>query len=177
MLIDDSVEEERETIAEVTIYTDGACTGNPGPGGYGTYLIYGDHTKDLSGGYRRTTNNRMELLAVIEGFKVLKDRCDVTLYSDSKYVVDAINQGWAKRWKSRGWKRGKNENALNPDLWDELLNQLARHDVETKWVKGHAGNEGNERADKLAVAAAHGDDLALDTGYENSTLAPESRLL
>ncbi|MQG58851.1 MAG: ribonuclease HI [SAR202 cluster bacterium] len=164
-------------MAAVTIYTDGACTGNPGPGGYGTYMIFGGHKKDLSGGYRRTTNNRMELMAVIEGLKALKERCEVTLYSDSKYVVDAINLGWAKRWKSRGWKRGMNEKALNPDLWDELLTQLSRHDIETKWVRGHAGNEGNERADRLAVAAAHGEDLAIDTGYEGGALASGNRML
>ncbi len=146
--------------------------GNPGPGGYGALLLNGNRRKEISAGYRLTTNNRMELMAAIEGLRALKERCEVTLYSDSKYVVDAINLSWAKGWKARGWRRGKGEKALNPDLWDDLLKQLDRHDVETRWVRGHAGNAGNERADRLAVAAAHGEDLAVDKGYESESPFP-----
>ena len=151
---------------KVTIYTDGACSGNPGPGGYGSVLQYGDNSKELSGGFRRTTNNRMELLAVIEGLQSLKRPCEVTVFSDSKYIVDAVNKGWARRWQANGWKRNKRERALNPDLWAKLLKLLAAHKVSMQWVKGHAGNPGNERADALAVAASQDDDLAIDEEYE-----------
>ena len=150
----------------VVIYTDGACSGNPGPGGYGAVLQYGDSSKELSGGFRKTTNNRMELLAVIEGLKALKRPCDVTVFSDSKYIVDAVNKGWARRWQVNGWKRNKRERALNPDLWGKLLKLLKTHKVSLQWVKGHAGNPGNERADALAVAASQGENLAIDEGYE-----------
>lgn len=151
---------------KVVIHTDGACSGNPGPGGYGTVLQYGEHRKELSGGFRKTTNNRMELLAVIEGLRALKHPCEVTVFSDSKYIVDAVNKGWAKRWQSDGWRRNKRERALNPDLWATLLNLLETHHVSVRWVKGHAGNPGNERADALAVAASQDDHLAIDEGYE-----------
>ncbi len=157
-------------MKKVTIYTDGACSGNPGPGGYGAILQYRDNyrdnAKELSGGFRKTTNNRMELLAVISGLETLKAPCEVTIFSDSRYIVDAVNKGWARRWKANGWRRNKKEKAVNPDLWERLLNLLKIHDVEFRWVKGHAGNEGNERADALAVAAANSDDLAIDEGYE-----------
>ncbi len=156
----------------VTMYTDGACIGNPGAGGYGVLLLSRGRPKELGGGYRRTTNNRMEMMAVIEGLRALKKRCSVILYSDSQYVVNAVNQGWAKRWKANGWRRNKNERALNPDLWDDLLNQIGRHEVELKWVRGHAGDPGNERADALAVEAAKGRDLAVDTGYEAQRTRP-----
>jgi ribonuclease HI len=149
----------------VTIYTDGACIGNPGAGGYGVVMLQRGRKKELSGGYRKTTNNRMELKAVIEGLRALKKRCRVTLYSDSKYVVDAVNQGWANRWKANGWRRNKKEAALNPDLWDELLEQVDRHQVEFRWVRGHAGDPGNERADALAVKASRDKELAVDRGY------------
>lgn len=151
---------------KVVIHTDGACSGNPGPGGYGTVLQYGEHRKELSGGFRKTTNNRMELLAVIEGLRALKHPCEVTVFSDSKYIVDAVNKGWAKRWQSNGWRRNKRDRALNPDLWATLLNLLETHHVSVRWVKGHAGNPGNERADALAVAASQHDHLAIDEGYE-----------
>lgn len=151
---------------EIIIYTDGACSGNPGPGGYGTVMQYGEHRNEISGGFRRTTNNRMELLAVIEGLRTLNRPCAVTVYSDSKYIVDAVNLGWARRWRANGWKRNKRERALNPDLWARLLELLDKHDVSLRWVKGHAGNPGNERADALAVAASKGDSLAIDEGYE-----------
>ena len=152
--------------SKITIHTDGACSGNPGPGGYGTVMQYGKHRMELSAGFRKTTNNRMELLAVIEGLQALNRPCEVTVFSDSKYIVDAVNKGWARRWQANGWKRNKRERALNPDLWDELLRLLDEHTVSLRWVKGHAGNPGNERADALAVAASKGDSLAIDEGYE-----------
>ena len=157
-------------MKKVTIYTDGACSGNPGPGGYGAVLRYGGRSKELSGGFRRTTNNRMELLAVITGLETLRDPCDVTIYSDSRYIVDAVNKGWARRWKANGWLRNKKDRAVNPDLWDRLLTLLDTHDTEFRWVKGHAGNKGNERADALAVAASNAEDLAVDEGYENPAI-------
>ncbi|MCC5897654.1 MAG: ribonuclease HI [Phormidium sp. BM_Day4_Bin.17] len=154
------------TMKSVTIYTDGACSGNPGPGGYGTVLIYRDFRKELSGGFRRTTNNRMEMMAAIVGLKLLKQACQVTLYSDSKYIVDAMRQGWAKRWKAKGWWRNKKERAKNPDLWEELLQLSDFHQVEFVWVKGHAGNKENECCDRLAVAASKQSDLPADEVFE-----------
>jgi len=135
----------------IEIYTDGACSGNPGPGGYGVILRFGTTTKELSGGESHTTNNRMELMGVIAGLSALKEPCEVMLYSDSKYIVDAVNLGWAKKWKANSWKRGKNEPALNSDLWAKLLDLLEIHSVTFNWVKGHAGHPENERCDKLAV--------------------------
>ncbi len=154
-------------MKKITIYTDGACSGNPGPGGYGAVLRYGGRSKELSGGFRRTTNNRMELLAVIKGLEILKRPCRVTIFSDSRYIVDAVNKGWARRWKANGWRRNKRDKAVNPDLWDRLLALLDTHETEFRWVKGHAGNAGNERADALAVAASNSESLAVDEGYEN----------
>ena len=154
--------------SKITIYTDGACSGNPGPGGYGAVMQYGKHRNELSGGFRKTTNNRMELLAVIEGLQTLNRPCQVTVFSDSKYIVDAVNKGWARRWQASGWKRNKRERALNPDLWAKLLKLLDTHEVTMQWVKGHAGNPGNERADALAVAASQSDNLSIDKGYEAS---------
>ena len=136
----------------VTIYTDGACSGNPGPGGWGAILMYGPHTKELSGGEARTTNNRMELTAVIEALKLLKEPCQVELYSDSKYVIDALEKGWARGWRRRGWVKGDKKPALNPDLWERLLDLCAYHTVTLHWVKGHAENPYNNRCDELAVA-------------------------
>ncbi len=135
----------------VEIFTDGACSGNPGPGGYGVILRYGENVRELSGGEAQTTNNRMELKGVIEGLSALKEPCRVKLYSDSKYIIDAVNQGWAKKWRANGWKRGKNEPALNSDLWAVLLDLIEIHEVEFIWVKGHAGHPENERCDTLAV--------------------------
>ncbi|MGL6281358.1 MAG: ribonuclease HI [Microcoleaceae cyanobacterium] len=155
-------------LPQVNIYTDGACKGNPGPGGYGTLLIYKGHQRELSGGFRKTTNNRMEILAVIEGLKALKFPCAVTVYSDSKYVVDAMEQGWVKRWQKNGWKRNKNEPALNPDLWAEMLNLCSQHQVKFSWVKGHAGHVENEYCDQLAVAASLQYDLPPDVMYEKT---------
>ena len=152
--------------SRVIIHTDGSCLGNPGPGGYGVVLEYGERELELSGGFRRTTNNRMEILAVIVGLEALKGRCAVTVYSDSRYVVDAITKGWAVKWRANGWMRNRRERAVNPDLWERLLAALARHDVELRWVRGHAGNRGNVRADRLAVAAANGKNLPPDEGFE-----------
>ena len=156
----------QNNLPEVTIYTDGACTGNPGPGGYGVILLYKNARKEMSQGYRKTTNNRMELMALIAGLSLLQEKCLVDLYTDSKYVVDSINQGWAERWQAQGWKRTKRERALNPDLWGKLLSLLKQHQVKVNWVKGHAGNPENERADALAVQAIKSKNLLVDTVYE-----------
>ena len=136
---------------QVEIFTDGACSGNPGPGGYGVILRYKGHEKELAGGEASTTNNRMELTAAIVGLESLKEPCCVTLYSDSKYLIDAVTKRWVYKWKANGWMRNKKDPALNPDLWQRLLNQLERHDVSWIWVKGHAGHPENERCDSLAV--------------------------
>ena len=139
-------------MKQVTIYTDGACSGNPGPGGWGAILRYGRFEKELSGGERNTTNNRMELLGAISALEALTEPCRVDLYSDSKYVVDAMSQGWAERWRKNGWKRNRTDPALNPDLWQRLLDLCQTHAVTFHWVKGHAENEYNNRCDALAVA-------------------------
>ena len=139
-------------MKEVTIYTDGACSGNPGPGGWGAVLMYGEHRKEISGGDAHTTNNRMELTAVIEGLKKLKEPCIVELYSDSKYVIDALSKGWAWGWKKKGWVKSDKKPALNPDLWDVLLALVQTHEVHYHWVKGHADNVYNNRCDAMAVA-------------------------
>ena len=136
----------------VTLYTDGACSGNPGPGGWGAILCYGEHELSLSGGEAHTTNNRMELTAVIEGLKKLKEPCIVELYSDSKYVIDALSKGWAWGWKKKGWVKSDKKPALNPDLWDGLLALVQTHEVHYHWVKGHADNVYNNRCDAMAVA-------------------------
>ena len=141
-------------MKRVQIFTDGACSGNPGPGGWGTILRYNGVEKELSGGEKVTTNNRMELTAVIKGLEALKEPCEVTLYSDSQYVCNALKLGWANKWRSQGWMRNKKEPALNPELWGELLDLCDKHKVEVVWVKGHAGHPENERCDRLAVEAA-----------------------
>ncbi len=157
-----------EGFMQVQIYTDGAARGNPdGPGGYGTVLEYVDtkgqlHTKELSQGYKKTTNNRMELMAVIAGLEALNRPCWVTVYSDSKYVVDAFNQRWIDGWIKKGWKRGKNEPVKNIDLWKRLLKVKEPHAVTFCWVKGHDGHPQNERCDALATSAADGDALIED---------------
>ena len=140
-------------MKKVQIYTDGACSGNPGPGGYGVVLLHKGYRKELSGGESQTTNNRMEMLAAIIGLEALKERCEVELFSDSKYLVDAINQGWAIRWQQNNWMRNKKDPALNTDLWERLLPLLEQHQVKFTWVKGHAGNPENERCDALAREA------------------------
>ena len=139
-------------MKSVTIYTDGACSGNPGPGGWAAILEYGPHSRELSGGAPHTTNNRMELTAVIAALQALKEPCRVELYSDSKYFIDAIDKGWAIRWKANGWMRNKKEAAKNPELWERLLNLCLKHSMLYVWVKGHAENEYNNRCDRLAVA-------------------------
>lgn len=156
----------------VDIYTDGAARGNPdGPGGYGTVLQYVDtkgqiHIKELSQGYVKTTNNRMELMAVIVGLEALNRPCDVTVYSDSQYVVNAFNQHWIDSWLKKGWKRGKNEPVKNTDLWKRLLKAKEPHHVSFSWVKGHDGHPQNERCDELATTAADGNDLIVDEGLD-----------
>ena len=136
----------------VTIYTDGACSGNPGPGGWGAILEYNGTEKEISGGAAETTNNRMELTAVIEALALLKEPCAVELYSDSKYVIDALEKGWVYGWKKKGWLKADKKPAQNVDLWERLLPLIARHQLRYHWVKGHAENEKNERCDRLAVA-------------------------
>ena len=136
----------------VTLYTDGACSGNPGPGGWGAILMFGPHKKELSGGERSTTNNRMELTAVIRGLEALHEPCEVHLWSDSKYVIDGLEKGWAKSWKARGWVKSDKKPALNPDLWDRLLQLSDKHHIHYHWVKGHALNPYNNRCDELAVS-------------------------
>ena len=138
-------------MKQVYIYTDGACSGNPGPGGWGTVLRFGAIEKELSGGEANTTHNRMELTAVIEGLKALKEPCLVTLTTDSKYVCDSINKGWVYGWQKRGWVKSDKKPALNVDLWEQLLPLLETHKVTFVWVKGHAGHPENERCDRLAV--------------------------
>jgi ribonuclease HI len=153
-------------LPQVTIYTDGACTKNPGPGGYGVVILNGETRKELSGGFRRTTNNRMEIMAAIAGLKALQVRCDVTIHSDSKYMVDAMTLGWVERWRAHNWQRSPGAAAVNPDLWEVLLELCNRHKVKFIWLRGHAGNTENERCDRLAVQAAQQKDLPPDRQYE-----------
>ena len=159
---------------QVKIYTEGAARGNPdGPGGFGTVLEYVDtkgnlHTKEISKGYVRTTNNRMELMAVIAGLEALNRPCQVEVYSDSKYVVDAFNQHWIDSWLKKNWKRGKNEPVKNVDLWKRLLSAKEQHQVTFCWVKGHDGHVQNERCDTLATMAADGEDLIIDEGLKDA---------
>lgn len=158
-----------EEKTKVTLYTDGACSGNPGVGGYGAILVHVDsngvkHEKEFSQGYKMTTNNQMELLAVIVGLEALKKPCNVTVYSDSKYVVDAFNNKWIDGWIAKGWKTAGKSPVKNVDLWKRLLEAKKLHDVEFIWVKGHAGHEYNERCDTLAVVAGKKDDLKTEVG-------------
>lgn len=157
--------EDNRALPEVVIYTDGACIGNPGPGGYGVVLKFGSHIKELSGGFRLTTNNRMEIMAAIVALQALNTRCAVTLYSDSQLLVDSIEQGWAHKWRKKGWKKGRKW-VRNADLWEQLLRLCGEHEVEFVWVRGHAGVVENERADQLSMAAAQGRELAVDEAYE-----------
>lgn len=155
-----------EKRTEITIYTDGACSGNPGPGGYGIIILSDKKRQELSGGYKLTTNNRMELMAVIVGLEQLELPSIVNLYTDSKYIVDAVTKGWAKRWRANSWKRNEIDKAMNPDLWEKLLDLCDKHQVEFYWVRGHSGNIENERCDKLAVKASQKLDLPSDLGYQ-----------
>lgn len=152
-------------MKEVTIYTDGACSGNPGKGGFGVILEYMGNKKEISRGFECTTNNRMELMAAIEGLSALKEPCNVTLYSDSKYLVDSVNKGWIESWQKNGWKNSKKEKVKNRELFEELIKLMDVHNVELKWVKGHDGHAQNERCDELATSAAKKDDLETDEGY------------
>jgi ribonuclease HI len=151
---------------KVLIFTDGGAIGNPGPGGYGAVLRYNGHRRELSGGYRLTTNNRMELMACIKALEALKFQCSVVLYSDSRYVVDGVTKGWAERWRASEWRRNGGDKAENVDLWSRLLDLCDRHEVEFRWVEGHTGNPDNERCDQLAREAARQADLPPDRAYE-----------
>lgn len=152
-------------MQQVEIFTDGGCLGNPGRGGYGAILACGNHRRELSGGYQQTTNNRMELLACIVALEALKYRCAVTVYSDSKYMVDGVSKGWAVKWKRNNWKRSGGGRAENVDLWERLLSLLEKHQVKFQWVRGHDGHLENERCDQLATEAANGSGLLQDAGY------------
>ena len=150
------------------MYTDGGCDPNPGPGGYGVVLLFAGHRKELSGGYRLTTNNRMEIMAAIVGLKSLNRRCRVTLHTDSEYLANAMSKGWARRWRANDWKRNKSDRALNPDLWQELLALCEQHEVTFVWVRGHAGNPDNERCDHLTRQARRNRNLPPDAGYPSA---------
>jgi ribonuclease HI len=150
----------------VEVFTDGACLGNPGPGGYGAILQYNHHRKELSGGFRLTTNNRMELTGAIKALEALKHPCHVTLFSDSEYLVNSLSKGWARNWQAKGWRR-TGGTVPNWELWRRLLELEEYHDLRCRWVEGHAGHAENERCDELAVAAAKGEHLAIDVGYEH----------
>ena len=161
--------EERTQRHPILLYTDGAASGNPGPGGYGAILKCGDLLKELSGGFSLTTNNRMELLAVIKGLEAIRwDNAVVEVYSDSSYVVKSVNEKWIEQWIAKGWKKVK-----NPDLWQRFLPLYKKHRVTFHWIKGHAGHPENERCDALAVAAYHGTDLAADEGYMQNNQNPD----
>jgi ribonuclease HI len=159
---------EAKDLKEVIIYTDGGSDPNPGKGGYGVVLMHGKHRKEISGGFRLTTNNRMELYAVIMALRALKEPCKVKLYSDSEYVVNAMTKGWVQNWIKKGWKKVK-----NPDLWQQLVELTKKHDVEFNWVKGHAGILENERCDELAAKAGKSADLPADAVFESNLLLGE----
>jgi ribonuclease HI len=152
-------------MKHVTIHTDGGCKGNPGPGGYGVVLEHGKHRKELAAGYRMTTNNRMELRAAIAGLEVLREPCEVTIYSDSKYLVEANTERWIQGWQKRNWINSKKEPVKNRDLWERLIAVMAPHKVHWKWVKGHAGHADNERCDELANTAITSGNLLVDEGF------------
>lgn len=154
-------------IPLVEIYTDGGCDPNPGPGGFGAVLLHPKKRAEIGGGFRRTTNNRMEIMAAIRGLELLKQRCRVILYSDSQYLVKAMSEGWAVAWRKKGWWRSNKERAANPDLWEKLLALSESHQVEFRWVRGHAGNRENERCDELSTAALRQPNLPPDEAYEN----------
>ena len=155
-------------MKEVTIFTDGACSGNPGRGGFGVILNYMGKIKEISKGYICTTNNRMEIMAALAGLNALKEPCKVTLYSDSKYLVDSVNKGWIASWQKNGWKNSKKEKVKNRELFEELINLINIHQVEFCWVKGHDGHTENERCDYLATTAAKSKNALEDTGYINN---------
>ncbi len=160
-------------MKKVLIYTDGSSRGNPGPGGYGALLLSGEHQKERSGGYEKTTNNRMELMAVIVALEALKVPCDVEVFSDSKYVINAMDQGWIHGWRQRGWAKADKKPLKNTDLWRRVYDAMQTHDVKWIWVKGHAGNIHNERCDYLATFAAQGVNLPVDNGFGNDGGSPD----
>ncbi len=162
----DNQTEALSKVRKIVIYTDGGCSNNPGQGGYGVVFVRGDTRKEYSGGFRKTTNNRMELMACIVALQALRSRHSATIYSDSKYVVDSIEKGWAEKWKANDWMRTRTEKAKNADLWSELLELCDKHKVKFKWVKGHAGNPENERCDNLAMRAMSKKGLPPDRNYE-----------
>ena len=167
--------EPNSTRQKIEIYTDGACEPNPGPGGYAAVLIHPKKRKEISGGFRLTTNNRMELMGVIKGLEALEKPCEVKLFSDSKYVVDAMRLGWAANWKKKNWWRTNQERAENFDLWERLLALCEKHQVTFEWVRGHAGNVENECCDRLSCAALKMPNLEIDEGYENKPADPGGR--
>jgi len=171
--------EEREQISSgarndtndcVIIYTDGSAVGNPGPGGYAAVMLSGDYRKEVSGGFRLTTNNRMEMMAALTGLGLLKRPCAVTIYTDSKYLRDALMNGWVKRWLKNGWRTREDTPVANQDLWRSLWEQMQKHEVKFEWVRGHAGNAENERCDELATRMSARDDLPPDAGYEDGLM-------
>ncbi|MDR2055252.1 MAG: ribonuclease HI [Desulfovibrio sp.] len=152
-------------MKKVVVYTDGACLGNPGPGGWGAVLQHSGARKELSGGFALTTNNRMEIIAVLEGLAALREPCEVSLYTDSRYVSDALEKGWLDSWRSKNWLKSDKKPVKNIDLWQKLLPLLDRHKIRVHWLKGHAGHAENERCDELACRAAAASHLPPDTGY------------
>jgi len=164
-------------MKQVTIYTDGGARGNPGPGGYGAILTFGKHSKELNGAYEHTTNNRMELMAVISALELLSEPCEATLHSDSKYVIDALTKNWLNGWKKRGWVKSDKKPVLNKDLWQRLDSAARQHSMTWKWVKGHAGNPLNERCDELVHEAIDSRNLLPDEGYLASQTTNDQDLL
>ena len=160
----------------VELHTDGACSGNPGPGGCAAILVHGAHRKEIVRGFRRTTNNRMELLAVLFGLRALKDRCAVEIHTDSKYVMDAVVEGWLQRWKTNGWRTTARKPVKNADLWKDLDAELAKHETRFHWIKGHSGHPENTRCDALAVAASKGSALDVDEAFEREPPDPTPEL-
>lgn len=159
-----------QNIPKITIFSDGGAEPNPGKGGYGVILVWNGHRKELFKGYQMTTNNRMELMGAIAGLEAINRRADIEVYTDSKYVVDGIEQGWARKWKSKNWHRTKKDKAINPDLWDRLLNVIDKHrEVKFNWVKGHNGHPENERCDQLATMGIQMPELLIDEGYIEPT--------
>lgn len=152
-------------MKEIKIFTDGSSRGNPGRGGYGTLLFYKGHCKELSQGFKKTTNNRMEIMAALAGIEALREPCKVTVFSDSRYVVDAMSKGWLYGWKKKGWKRGAKDKLKNVDLWKRMYAAIQEHEIDWQWVKGHAGQKENERCDQLATEAADSRNLIIDKGF------------
>jgi ribonuclease HI len=171
-----AIMEAMERDEAVVIYTDGACIGNPGPGGYGVVILSHEGRLEFSGGCLLTTNNRMEIMAAIVGLEAVRDKTRVTLYSDSQYLVKAMRQGWVLRWRANGWRRNRRDKALNPDLWQKLLALCERREIEFRWVRGHARTPENLRCDELALRAAREPDLPLDDGYLAQRKATEPML-